>query len=106
MIDLTLIEDKTFDIKISEDLILNVRKPNNTIFKDTNKILDLMDKNDEDDKIIDAVYMFLTKVLNRNTNDKKFSQNEIADIFSLDIAMYVIGKYNEWVSEIVEDINF
>jgi hypothetical protein len=106
MIDLTLLQDKTFDIKVNEDLILNIRKPNNQMFKDIAKIVEIIEANKEDDKIINIIYQFLTGVFNRNKNDKRFSQKEIEDLFDIDVAMYLIREYQGWVNEVLQDVNF
>lgn len=106
MIDLTQIEDKTFDIKLNEEIILNIRKPSIQLFRDINKMVELIEKNEEQEKLMSALYLFLTRILNRNNNDHKFNQAQVEEMFSLDVAMYVMQQYQEWAVGVLEGINF
>ena len=106
MIDLTQIQDKTFDIKVNEKITLNIRKPNNQMFKDIAKIIELIASNAEQDKLLGFIYMYLTRVFNRNKNDMKFTQTEIENLFDMDVAIYVIREYQSWMNEVIQDINF
>ena len=106
MLDLTQLVNKTFDLKIDENTVLNIRKPNNELFKDTFKMIKLIEANKEEDKIISVVYNFIMKVFNRNLNDKKFTQQEIENLLDIDVAMYIIKEYFNFVQEIAEDITF
>ncbi len=106
MLDLTQLTTKTFDIKIDENTILNIRKPSNELFKDTFKMIKLIEANGEEDKLIGVLYNFLTKVFNRNLNDKKFTQQEMEDLFDIDIAIYLIQEYWKFIEEVMQDISF
>lgn len=106
MLDLTQLSIKTFDLKIDENTILNIRKPSNELFKDTFKMIKLIEANKEEDKLIGVIYNFIMKVFNRNLNDKKFTQQEIENLIDIDVAMYIIKEYFNFVQEIAEDIAF
>lgn len=106
MIDLTVISQKTFDLKLQDGTVLNIRKPNNQLFNDVFKIIKLIEANGEEKNIINAIYIILTKMINRNLNDIKFQQNVIEEMIDLDTAMYIVQEYWTFVQEVVQDINF
>lgn len=106
MLDLTQLTTRTFDLKIDDNTLLNIRKPNNELFKETFKMINLIDANGEEDKLIGVLYNFLTKVFNRNLNNKKFTQQEIENILDIDIAAYLIQEYFKFVKEVMSDIDF
>ena len=106
MIDLSTLNNKTFDVKLLNGLELNIRKPSNELLKETYKMIELIEKNGEEKNIVNAIYIFLTKIFNRNLNDKKFTQTEIEDLIDIDVAMYLIREYQKFLSEVIQNINF
>ncbi len=106
MIDLSMLNNKTFDVKLRDGTELNIRKPSNELFKETFKMIKLMEANGEDDKKISAIYIFLMKMVNRNFNNIKFTQQELEEKVDIDDAMYLIREYQNFLNEVVQDINF
>lgn len=106
MIDLSILSNKTFDIKLQDGTELNIRKPSNELFKETFRMIKLMEANGEDDKKISAIYIFLTKMFNRNMNNVKFTQQQLEELIDIDVAMYLIKEYQQFLNEVVQDINF
>jgi hypothetical protein len=106
MIDLSIISQKTFDLKMQDGTLLNIRKPNNQLFNDVFKIIKLIEANGEEKNIINAIYIILARILNRNMNEIKFQQNVIEEIIDLDTAMYIVQEYWKFVQEVMQDINF
>lgn len=105
MIDIRELSNKTFDITLQDGTVLNIRKPSNELFKETLKIFKTAE-NQEEDKKINVIYIFLTKILNRNTNNIKLTQTKIENDIDIDIAVYLIKKYQEFLNEVMQDINF
>jgi hypothetical protein len=106
MIDLSIINNKTFDIRLNNGTELNIRKPNNEMLKDAYKMANLMQANGEEDKNLDLIYFFLTKMFNRNINDLKFSRQQVENEVDIDVAMYLIKAYQSFITEVIQDINF
>ena len=106
MINLQELSNKTFDVMLQDGTELNIRKPNNELFQGTLKMVKLMEANGEEDKKISAIYSFLFKMFNRNLNDMKFTQRQLEEMIDIDVAMYLIQKYQEFLTEVVGDINF
>lgn len=106
MIDLSILSNKTFDIKLPDGFELNIRKPSNELFKETFRMIKLMEANGEDDKKISAIYVFLTKMFNRNMNNIKFTQQQLEELIDIDVAIYLIKEYQNFLNEVVQDINF
>ncbi|GEM_PF-3450342 len=106
MIDLSMLNNKTFDITLQDGTVLNIRKPSNELFKETFKMIELIKKNGEEKNIVNAIYIFLTKVFNRNFNDIKFTQQQVENLIDIDISMYLIKEYQNFLTEVIQDINF
>lgn len=106
MIDLSMLNNKTFDIKLQDGTELNIRKPSNELFKETFRMIKLMEANGEDDKKISAIYIFLAKMMNRNLNNIKFTQQQLEEMIDIDVSMYLIKEYQNFLNEVVQDINF
>jgi hypothetical protein len=106
MIDLSIINNKTFDIRLNNGTELNIRKPSNEMLKETYKMANLMKANSEEDKNLDLIYFFLTKMFNRNINDLKFSRQQVENEVDIDVAMYLIKAYQSFITEVIQDINF
>ena len=106
MIDIAKLSEATFDIKLKDSRVLNLKSPNKTLFNDTLKMADLIKANQEDIKTLDLIYNFITKILNRNTNNIKLSSKEVEDEIDVKVAMFLVTKYTQWVVEIDESLNF
>lgn len=106
MIDIRELNNKTFDVTLQDGTILNIRKPSNELFKQTFIMIELIQKNGEEKNVVNAIYIFLTKVFNRNLNNIKFTQQQIEEIIDIDVAMYLIKEYQNFLNEVMQDINF
>lgn len=106
MIDIASLNEVTFDIKLSDNRILNIRKPNKELFNTTFKMMELMESNNEDDKILDIIYNFLTKIFNRNTNDIKLTQKDLENELDVVTAIYIIKAFAKFITEAMEGVNF
>lgn len=106
MIDLGTLSNKTFDVRLIDGTELNIRKPSNELLKETYKMIELIEKNGEEKNIINAIYIFITKIINRNLNDKKFTQSAIEELIDIDVAMYLIKEYQSFLAEVIQGINF
>jgi len=106
MIDLSVLNNRTFDIKLQDGTELNIRKPSNELFKETFRMVKLMEANGEDDKKVSAIYIFLMKIFNRNMNNIKFTQSQLEELIDIDVAMYLIREYQSFLNEVVQSINF
>lgn len=106
MIDIRELNNRTFDITLQDGTILNIRKPSNELFKQTFTMIELIQKNGEEKNVVNAIYIFLTKVFNRNLNEIKFTQIQIEEMIDIDVAMYLIKEYQNFLNEVMQDINF
>ena len=102
MIDLTKLNEVSYDIKLNESLIINIKKPNNLVYNELFRVMEVTTKSKDVEKMKQATYEFLTMMLNRNKNEKVFSIDEVEDLFPLDVALYVIKDYQEWSNKSIE----
>lgn len=106
MIDIASLNEVTFDIKLSDNRILNIRKPNKELFNSTFKMMDILEANEEDDKILDIIYNFLTKIFNRNTNNIKLTQEDLENEIDVVTAIYIIKAFQKFITEAMQGVNF
>lgn len=106
MIDLGTLSNKTFDVRLIDGTELNIRKPSNELLNEAYKMLELVKKNKEEKNIINAMYSFVTKVFNRNLNEIKFTQTEIEKMIDIDVAIYLMTEYQNFITEVMQGINF
>ncbi len=96
MIDLSILESKTFDVKLKDGRIVNILQPTVELNSDLIKMLKLIKANEEEEKILNVIFNFLKRVFNRNINDIKFTEKEIQSQFGVKTAMYLMEEYQKW----------
>lgn len=103
MLDLTRLNDITFDIKLNDELIVNIKKPNNAMYNELFGLVRLIEKDNANiEGLTNATYEFLTGMVNRNKQNQTFTRQEVEEYFPLDVAMYVIKEYQAWGNKSVE----
>lgn len=83
MLDLTVYKSRYYEVKISESEIIHVEPPKR---KQLKKILSLtknMKAESLDETDIDNLYEAVTLAINKNKENKQYSQDTIDDIFGL-----------------------
>ena len=59
-------------------------------------MIKLIEANGEDEKILDIIYKFLFRIINRNTNDIKLTLEEIELEMDLVVAMIIVRSYQKF----------
>ena len=104
MLDLTIYKSRYYPVKLSEDETINVEPPKR---KQLKKILSLtknMKAETLDENDIDNLYEAITLAINKNKEDKIFSQDKVDDIFSLN--KYHAITINPYSDDFIMNIKF
>lgn len=105
MLDLTIYKSRYYPVKISENETINVEPPKR---KQLKKILSLtknMKAESLDENDIDNLYEAITLAINKNKENKTFTQEQIDDIFSLNALYAFFDGYYTWVAENLDQKN-
>lgn len=106
MLDLSVLKDKTYDIKLENGEMLHIKKPTQRLMKYVTEIhrLNVTDGLTEEDKV-DKIFEFVVTIFNHNTDDKKFKKPQIEDMFDISIASYIVQDYLNFTTKILSDPN-
>ncbi len=105
MLDLTIYKSRYYPVKLSENETINVEPPKR---KQLKKILSLtknMKAESLDENDIDNLYEAITLAINKNKENKTFSQDKVDDIFSLNALYAFFDGYYTWVAENIDQKN-
>ena len=97
MLDITKIQTGTFQIKLNEDTVLNLRPPKVKLLK---KIQNMARENDYTELIEGMVL-----ILNSNTDGMEFDADFVEDYMRLDELIEVYQQYFEWIAGIKSNPN-
>ena len=89
MIDLTQSNEKLYEIKLPDKTILKIRKPSQGLLIELAKLEDA----DGSVETLERVNSLTTRIFNRNTNGRVFSEEEIADMMDLETSIMVLKDY-------------
>lgn len=104
MIDLRLLNAMTFDLTLPDGRILNVKQPTKELYDDLLRMTELAKANNEEEKALGIIYSFLTRAFNRNTNELKFTKEELEKLISVNVAMYIILEFQKWTSTALNNL--
>lgn len=90
MIDLSKRKQELYKIKLEDGTILKLKKPTQAMLI---TMIDLSQEREDENEVLKGVFDVLTKVFNRNTDNRVFSQEEITEMLDLEIAMEILKDY-------------
>ena len=97
MLDLTKINIRTFEVKISDSLTLTLNPPKIKVLK---KIMSVASTNNIEDLVTG-----ITLIFNSNKNKKKIDESWVEDNITFDEMLTLTKAYFEWVAEIQNNPN-
>lgn len=102
MIDLSVFQEETLDMKMPDGRMINIVKPNQKM------VLELMNfqnlGEEEPEAQIAALSTIVCKVLNSNKNGIVFTEEEVKE-FNFQILSAIITAYGEFVNAITSNPN-
>lgn len=97
ILDLTVFEEETLDIKLAQDRVVHVRKPSQRMVIEMLKLKDL--KAGDEQEALKQINQMVCKILNDNTDGVTFTQ---ADVQALAIKSKsaIVTAYSKFAAEI------
>lgn len=90
MIDLSKRKQELYKIKLEDSTILKLKKPTQAMLM---TMIDLSQEKEDENEVLKGVFSILTRVFNRNTDNRVFSQEEIQEMLDVEIAMEILQDY-------------
>ncbi len=106
MLDLTVLVDKYFEIKMPNGEVVSIKKPTQKMALDlsNNKELIEAEKNKDIEKVIKIINDRVMIVLNHNKEGRVFKAEELTDL-NLDIIKLIVEGYLQWVKDLNNNPN-
>lgn len=106
MLDLTVLVEKYFEIKMPNGEVVSIKKPTQKMALDlsNNKELIEAEKNKDIEKVIKIINDRVMIVLNHNKEGRVFKAEELTDL-NLDIIKLIVEGYLQWVKDLNNNPN-
>ena len=104
MLDLNAFQEKTFEVKLLDGTVVELRKPSQKL------VIDIMAheeklKHKDPKKVLNSFINIMVEVLNNNTEGREFTRGYVEKYFSLDLGSLFLGAYIDFVKDIQSDPN-
>ncbi len=107
MLDLTILSEQYFEIKLLDGRIINLKKMNQRMIINTtsiDKAIEKANKSKEYEKVLNLNIDRLELILNHNKEGVKISREEIEEL-TPDVMGAIIVAYTEWMQNINNNPN-
>lgn len=101
ILDLSVFQEETLDIKTADGQVLNIPKPSQKMVIELMKFKTI-DENSEPAKVVDALDRMSGLILNSNTNGIKFEKSSIVAL-SMDAKAAILKAYAEFAAGLQSD---
>lgn len=105
MLDLSkLYKDKYYEVRLIDGTELKLKRPTQAMIEYT---IDMAELENNDKEAVKSVSNMFCRILNRNTDNKQFSREDIIEDYDLAVIVYVIKDYFAfWEKEVIEKVDF
>lgn len=106
MLDLSVLKEKYFEIKMPNGEVLEIKKPTQRMALEfsNNKELIQAQKDQDVEKILRLTLNKVEDILNHNRTGKKISREEV-DALTFDMIQLIVEEYLKWVKEVNSNPN-
>lgn len=105
MLDLSVFEEETFDIKFSDDDIVHVKKPTEAIAIKILAHVNIKTDNMNADEMLKTTREMTLTILNNNNDDKKYDNKFVKEKLPLSLQLAIIKGYTEFMTELEQNPN-
>lgn len=105
MLDLTVFQEQTMELKLFSGEVINLRKPSQKLLLEMLSYESKMKGVKDPIKVINSFSDILTKILNTNKEGIEFSMNDVKEMFSPEVGQVVIEAYMKFVNNINKNPN-
>ena len=104
MLDLNMMNDKFYEVRLLDGKQLKLGRPTQKMYE---QIMEIQDKKTTDAETLRMFARVFAAILNRNTEHIKFNANELSQVYDFAVIGLVIKDYfSFWNKEIKDNINF
>lgn len=94
MLDLGKLNQELYSIRLADKTILKLKKPTQAMIL---TMIEFRENGDlEEIEVLNSFYSFMTRMFNRNVNNKEFKQDDIEEMLDIETAMIVFKDYMEF----------
>ena len=104
MLDLNAFQEKTFEVKLLDGTVVELKKPSQKLVIDIMAHEEKM-KNKDPKKVLNSFVNIMVEVLNNNTEGREFNRGYVEKYFSLDLGSLFLTAYIDFVKDIQSDPN-
>lgn len=90
MIDLSKRKQELYKIRLEDGTILKLKKPTQSMLM---TMINFSKDFSDEFELINELFVLLTKIFNRNINDKTFTCDDIQEMLDVEIAMEILQDY-------------
>lgn len=105
MLDLSILKEKTWDVKLFDGEVLHVKRPSQRMVVEMMGYEKTFKKQKDIKKTLESFSNMLLDILNNNINDKQFDLTYVENNFDMAIGMAFVNSYMEFVKEINSNPN-
>lgn len=100
MLDLTAVCGSIYDIKMADGTCLHLKMPTQAMYETIMMMSDMEDKKDMDNgKLMELAYNMFVRILNRNTEGKVFTVDDVKEEYDFTVALLVVGDYMQYFAK-------
>ena len=105
MLDLSIYKSRYYEVKLDDDVIVNIEPPKRKQLKKVLALTKSMSNESLDESDIDNLYEAAEIAISKNKEGKKFSSDAIEDYLDLAALIAFFEGYYTWVMENVNQKN-
>lgn len=107
MLDLSAICGSLYEIKLADGHIYKLNRPTQGLYETIIKLGSYTSEDEFNLELMEKCVDVLTQILNRNTEGKVFTREEVEADYDFTVAMVVMGDYMKYYAEEIKSrVNF
>lgn len=99
MLDLTIYKSRYYDIKLDENVVVNIEPPKRKQLKKILSLTKSVKNNNLTEEDIDSLYEAAEIAISKNKEGRKFTAEQIEEYLPLDAIIAFFDGYYNWVTE-------
>ena len=105
MLDLSKIyKDNYYEVRLIDGTELKLKRPTQAMVE---VAMEMMNDDTNDKEAVKRISQLFARILNRNTDDKVFTREDLIEEYDINIIVYVIKDYFEyWNKEVADKVDF
>lgn len=107
MLDLTAAFSELYEVRLFDGTTLQLKRPTQALQESIMRLQEMGSDAKNSTKIMKETIAIFCRVLNRNTQEITFTQEQLEDDYDYSVALLVIGDYLQfYANEVAQKVNF